>query len=246
LKQLRRGFGLLSASDEQGNPPQVLLQWRNSAQEQHDGAGSGNRREESRPKRRRVNGSWQSVATRILRPPTLREVTTHFRRRLDKFAMQTLPGHRVQRVTRVVKQLHSLVAPRVVASYIRTVCDGWATLSRFQCRGLCRFGCGNEQDSISHIARCPRAAGWAFQFSQLRRPPVGWELDYLFCMTDGAFDTRHLTRPVSEVDDVLQARALHLYALYRLHNGVRNNNFVNIDLEGGYRGFLREGRLAFD
>ena len=138
------------------------------------------------------------------------------------------------------------MAPRVVASYIRTVCDGWATLSRFQCRGLCRFGCGNEQDSISHIARCPRAAGWAFQFSQLRRPPVGWELDYLFCMTDGAFDTRHLTRPVSEVDDVLQARALHLYALYRLHNGVRNNNFANSDLEGGYRGYLREGRLAFD
>ena len=206
--------------DEQGNPPEVLLQWRNTE--------SGNQGEESRPKRRRVTGSWQSVATRILRPPTLREVTTHFRRRLDKFAMQTLPGHRAQRVTRVVKQLRSLVAPRVVASYIRTVCDGWATLSRFQCRGLCRFGCGNEQDSISHIARCPRAAGWAFQFSQLRRPPVGWELDFLFCMTDEAFDARRLTRPVSGVDDVLQARALHVYALYRLHNGVRNNSFVYI------------------
>ena len=65
-------------------------------------------------------------------------------------------------------------------------------------------------------------------------------------MKDGAFDTRRLTRPVSEVDDVLQARALHLYALYRLHNGVRNNSFINIELEGGYRGFLREGRLAFE
>ena len=65
-------------------------------------------------------------------------------------------------------------------------------------------------------------------------------------MKDGAFDTRHLTPPVAEVDDVLQARALHLYALYRLHNGVRNNSFVGIDLEGGYRGYLREGRLASD
>ena len=97
---------------------------------------------------------------------------------------------------------------------------------------------------ILHVVR-ELPVGRSSFLSSVGRPSAGsWII--FFCMTDGAFDTRHLTRPVSEVDDVLQARALHLYALYRLHNGVRNNNFVDIDLEGGFRGFLREGRLAFD
>ena len=97
---------------------------------------------------------------------------------------------------------------------------------------------------ISRVVRELPVGRYSFLSSVGRLSAGSWII--CFCMKDGALDTRHLIRPVAEVDDVLQARALHLYALYRLHNGARNNIFVGFELEGGYRGYLREGRLASD
>ena len=80
---------------------------------------------------------------------------------------------------------------------------------------------------ISRVVRELPVGRYSFLSSVDRLSAGSWII--FFCMKDGAFDTRHLIRPMAEVDDVLQARALHLYALYRLHNGVRNNSFVDID-----------------
>ena len=80
--------------------------------------------------------------------------------------------------------------------------------------------------------------------AHLQRVPLGFELDYLLCLVPEAFYTRHSSRPLLTEDAVLQVRAYHLYALYRLHNAARHNSFVGIDMAGCYRGFYREGHLA--
>jgi len=197
-------------------------------------------------RRRRARGaiSWQLVATRILHQPTLIHVHTHLRRRLDNLPSSILPGFRVQRVVRMIQRLNSLVAPRVVSAYLRTICDGWATHARFQRHAPCRFGCGHGRDCISHIACCPVALAWIDRHAQLRRPPIGRGIDFLLCMTDDCLDAGFLRRPGAGPEDVLRARALSLYALYKCHNGVRHRYHSITELAGAFKGYLREGRLA--
>ena len=48
----------------------------------------------------------------------------HLRRRLDRWALSTLPGHRVLRAFKVLGVLQRMTSPRVQASYLRTICDG--------------------------------------------------------------------------------------------------------------------------
>ena len=126
--------------------------------------------------------SLQAVATRILRPPTSCPVQLHFRRRLDGFRLHTLLGRRVARAIHIIRRLCGLVAPSVVAAYIRTVCDGWMTHARFQSRGACRFGSGSR-DSISHIASCPVALEWCQMYQGLQRPPLSWVFDFFAWLT---------------------------------------------------------------
>ena len=131
-----------------GTAPSAVFAWRThvaASQEDEDG-------EQQSSKRRRWHPSWQSAALQVLRPPSLQALTVHFRRRLDPSPLSVLPGYRVQRVLGILARLRPLVAPRVIAAYLRTVCDGWMTLKRFQQRGPCRF-CGREIDSLRHIAR---------------------------------------------------------------------------------------------
>ena len=132
--------------------------------------------------------------------------------------MHTLPGHRVARAVRILQRLNRLVAPRVVAAFIRSICEGWATHARFQGVAACRFGCGVGRDSLSHIVKCPRALEWCERYAQLRRPPLGEE-GLFFCMTDDSLDARRLLFVSTGPDAVLSARALSVYALYKLHNG---------------------------
>ena len=195
-------------------------------------------------KRRRRQLSWQAVSGQLLKPPTSVPLFSHFDRKLRKMVLRCLPGYRARHAIGVITRLSSLVAPRVVAAYIRSVCNGWSTLQCYQQRGRCRFGCGHPGDSLAHIAKCPRANAWGLQVGLLQRAPLGLELDYLLCMVPEAFYTRHSSRPLLTEDAVLQVRAYHLYALYRLHNAARHNSFIGIDMAGSYRGYYREGHLA--
>jgi len=207
-----------------------------ASQEDEDG-------EQQSSKRRRRHPSWQSAALQVLRPPSLQALTVHFRRRLDPLPLSVLPGYRVQRVLGILARLRPLVAPRVIAAYLRTVCDGWMTLKRFQQRGPCRF-CGREIDSLRHIARCTAANRWAHDFCHLQRPPVGAELDFLLCIHDEALHVQHSLRPLEDSSQMLRARALYLYALCRLRNGIRNHRHVDSNFGDAFRMYLSEGALA--
>ena len=132
--------------------------------------------------------SWQAVATQIVRPASLQPIHMHFRRRLDGFRMRTLPGYRVARAVGILQRLSRLVAPRVTAAYIRTICNGWCTHARFQGHGACRLGCGNDCDSIEHVARCPLALEWSRRYARLQRPPQGGS--WIFLLHDRG-DVRH-------------------------------------------------------
>ena len=76
--------------------------------------------------------------------------------------------------------------------------------------------------------------------------PIGYELDYLLGFSSDALDARHSSRPLLSEDAILQARALHVYATYRLHNLARHHPFASLDFAGSYRGFFHEGCSASD
>ena len=97
---------------------------------------------------------WQRACVVVLRPPHIEQALRHLRRRLDRWEVEALPGHRVGRVVQLLQSLSRLVQPRVVAAVLRLLCNGVVTARRFQGRGRCRFGCP-EPDSVEHYAGCP-------------------------------------------------------------------------------------------
>ena len=184
------------------------------------------------------------MAGRRWREPSLVAPARRLRRRLDGFrALRCLEGYRVRRALAILVQLRRLTAPRVMAAYLRTICDGWSTHKRYQGRGACRFGCPHEVDSLFHIARCPIAVSWAARFSHLRNAPVDSELDYMLCLATEALDPNQSFH-LADRDEMMITRAIHLYALYKVHNQRRHGSLPSGDLAGAYRQHLVEGRLA--
>ena len=116
-------------SAEQSVP--ILQQWL-------DGQ-TGDDSEPPRAKRRR-GPSWQKVAMTLLWKPSLVESLVHLRKRLDKLgcnnALRCSEGYRGQKALAVLARLKTLVSPRVQASYLRTLCNGWSTRTRFQESGF--------------------------------------------------------------------------------------------------------------
>ena len=152
----------------------------------------------------------------------------HLRRRLDRWALNILPGHRVQRALRVLEVLQRMTSPRVQASYLRTICDGWCTRRRFQSRGGCAFGCGRGEDSLSHFACCSVVAELFVNGIHLPGSRGPGALDVLLCMTSA--------------EEEVAARGVGLYALYRLYNSIRYNVFQRHEFQDAFSGFVREGR----
>ena len=62
-------------------------------------------------------------------------------------------------------------------------------------------------------------------------------------MTDDSLDARHLLFDSTGPDAVLRARALSVYALYELHNGIRHCKYLHEEFTGAFRGYYREGCL---
>ena len=184
----------------------------------------------------------------LLWKPSLTEPLKHLRKRLDKLgcndALRCLEGYRGQRALAVLARVKTLVSPRVQASYLRTVCNGWSTRARFQESGVCRFGRGADRDSIPHFAVCPAVDDWALRHAHLHRAPVGAELDLLLCMDSEVFNSDGTSRPLASEDSMLQARAWHLYSLYRLHNAVRHHTIASGDFYGAYVQYYREAMQA--
>ena len=74
-----------------------------------------------------------------------RTSTSFVRRRLDRWRIGALPGHRPQRALRVFQVLTGKVPPRVLAALLGTLFNGWCTGRRFQQQGSsCISGCAAE------------------------------------------------------------------------------------------------------
>ena len=170
---------------------------------------------------------WQRNATQILRSVPKGISTTRLRRCLERWKIQVLHGHRVGRAMRVMVEVGRTSSPRVMAAYLRTICNGWCTKRRYQSHGLCAFDCGGGEDSLEHFARCPKVRSMIGACSEWQLTTGPAALDDFSILHEGA---------VNE----MPRKADCLYALYRLHNGIRHGLFQATDHQGAFHRFLRE------
>ena len=173
---------------------------------------------------------FQKHITPLLRSIAVGSSMVHLRRRLDYWSgLMTLPGHRTGKVRIVMSVLQRRANPRVQAAYLRTVCNGWCTRRRFQDRAAtCTFGCGRGMDSVEHFARCPLVGQL---FDRNSRLQAGG--------TEAALDSFLILNDLHDEEKIL-SRGIGLYALYRLHNGIRHGLFTQEEVYQAFGGFMRE------
>ena len=70
-------------------------------------------------------GRWQKGCSRLLRQPDEVALHRHLRRRLDRWSLPLLLGHRVERLQVVLRRLGPVVPPCVWAATIKAMMDGW-------------------------------------------------------------------------------------------------------------------------
>jgi hypothetical protein len=175
----------------------------------------------------RCRRRWQGTLRDFLRPAADEHALRFLRRRLDRWGVRVLPGHRVQRALNVFKLLAGKVPARVLAALLRALCNGWCTARRFQRTASCMFGCSGL-DSIEHYARCP-AVDW-FARARLALPRQGDPLaEFLMLSGAGAAE-----------DDVLIRRAVRTAAVYKLHCTFRRSNQAAVTTPDALTQVVRE------
>ena len=167
---------------------------------------------------------------------------THLRRRLDRWALQVLPGHRLDRAMRASRLIAAHCHPRVWAAYLRALCNGWCTRRRFQSRGACRFGCGGHEDSIEHMAFCNKVRELWQRHLCLAPPPPGQELDIFLCLEVPVFGNGVRQEGFPDSAQALCSQALGLFALHCTHNSLRHGRLGEDEIDGAFREHLRDGR----
>ena len=87
---------------------------------------------------------WQRTCYHMLQKPQLYGAMLHFRRRLDRWKLELLPGRRVDRAVRVLQGLGASAPPRVGAAVLRTLqrLEYWQTDAKSTAMhtGVCRRG----------------------------------------------------------------------------------------------------------
>ena len=171
---------------------------------------------------------WQARASKVLHQSTEAEARVHIRKRLDRWQLTILPGHRVERWLKVVQGTSKMLPPRIIASQFRVAFNGWITRRRMQQPGRCILGCDDCDDSIEHYALCKVYHRLCKRWLGLDRPTMADCLAYF-------------TGIAMEGDDWSKAaiRAISVYALYRTHNAQRHSA-ARLCAEQLFRGFLRE------
>ena len=107
---------------------------------------------------------------------------------------------------------------------------------REQCIGPCRLGCGGGEDSIEHLARCPRVHALMQRHLGLPPPTRRWALDAFL-----GFRWSTETSVVALLSE-RGLRALGNYAIYRCHSALRHHRLSPPLLDGAFHEFIREGR----
>ena len=161
----------------------------------------------------------------------------HLRKRLDRWPLDILPGHRVERAIKVLRSLSSSAPPRVWAAVFKTLCNGWVTARRFQSRGSCLFGCAAE-DSIEHYARCKVVAGFFEKHAGVCPAPGGDKLaEFLGLARSSSQLCPHL-RGGNEQATLIALRGFALYALHRSVNALRRGTICTAEAEQAFKAFL--------
>jgi hypothetical protein len=172
---------------------------------------------------------FQKSIVHLFATTPIGSVELHLRRRLDRWTgLGTLPGHRPNRACRVMEVLSRKATPRIQAAYLRTICNGWCTRHRFQGQGACAFGCGGGYDKLEHYACCTKVGDLMSTHLNVGRSQAMGALDDFLCMSDGH-------------EEVIKDRAVGLYALYRLYNGIRHNQFSLQEHKDAFKRYIREG-----
>ena len=73
---------------------------------------------------------------------------------------------------------------------------------------------------------------------------MGREFDFWVVLADECLDAHNLLCLNSDEDTVLRTRAYALFALCKVHNGVRHRQYSVSELDGAFKGHLREARLS--
>ena len=171
---------------------------------------------------------FQHRVTKYFRTTVVGTAALHFRRRMDRWTtLGSLPGYRAAKVCRVLEVLGRKTSPKVQAAYLRTFCNGWCTRKRFQQHAGCVFGCGVGFDGLEHYAKC-RTVGQLFA--------SGFNL--VGHRGNDALDSFLILRDMHE--EVVVARGLALYALYRLYNGIRHGQFCPSEFHAAFMRFSLE------
>ena len=153
---------------------------------------------------------WQRRCSEILRLHDVAGLHHHLRKRIDRWPLRTLPGHRVRRMQVALTRLGALVPPCVWAAALKTLLDGWTTATSNNRSADCLFECKSGNDSIAHYAYCPCVTRLASTRLQLQPVPIEDRLDDFLLLH------RHSD------DDRLALRALCLYATFTATNAARN------------------------
>lgn len=170
-----------------------------------------------RPVAVRVQKLFQKTADKKLCEATNRrhgQLEQKLDRRLRRWRMHVLPGHRTARVIQAMARLRGKVPPRCLYGVLRAVLNGWMTGRRFGRRhgegAGCRLGCQGD-DSIEHYSSCPVAAPLASSWLGLARSSTP---------EDRLADLLLVSRFASP--DELRRRALWTGSLYQWHNLCRH------------------------
>ncbi|CAK0798042.1 unnamed protein product [Prorocentrum cordatum] len=117
----------------------------------------------------RPNAGAELKALRIQDTPGLRR---HLRRRLERWNLQIVPGHRPQRMEAALSCIGAPVPPCVWAASLKALLGGWTTAASGGRPSQCLFGCQSGQDVIAHHAHCPCVAQLARARLRLEPAPA--------------------------------------------------------------------------
>ena len=85
-------------------------------------------------------GHWQRLCAIAVRSTECEQLQRHLRRKLDRWSLATLSGHRVHKAISVSTRLGSLVRPCVLSAVLKALLGGWTTHSRSPCLFKCEWG----------------------------------------------------------------------------------------------------------
>ncbi|CAK0879300.1 unnamed protein product [Prorocentrum cordatum] len=166
----------------------------------------------------RVRRGSQRFVCRAVEPDRAAYMVGRMGERLQRRSLPASLQRRGERAASMLQHLAPLVPPRVWASVLRTLWNGWVTARRWpggpMAGSSCIFGCRHAMDSIEHYASCDAVADFARRRLGIPRAPSPEAGLAQLLLLDRAADQR----PQQE----LTLWALRTAAVYKVHNWWRH------------------------